>query len=81
MSTDFFDVLGGNKTVFIDSYRFTLELERGQQGKVGWKIKMKGNDPAIIVEKVKLIQADLSESYSVRKEVKKDAVTGKTRPE
>ena len=71
-------ILGdGKKTMFIDGYPFTLEVDRGQQGRVGWKIKMKGDEPDKVVDKVKQIDDRLHTLFKPDKEVK-DATGKKT---
>jgi len=68
------DILnGGKQKLFIDGYPFSLELSRGQQGKVGWTIKMKGDEPDKVVDKVKQIDDKLYTLFKPEKEVKKDA--------
>jgi len=68
------DILGdGKKTMFIDGYPFSLELSRGQQGKVGWTVKMKGDEPDKVIDKIKRIDTELYAFFKPEKEVRKDA--------
>lgn len=67
------DILnGGKKTMFIDGYPFKLKVERGQLGKVGWEITMKGDNPDKVIDKIKRIDTELYAYFKPEKEVRKD---------
>jgi len=70
--------LDGKQKLFLDGYPFSLELSRGQQGKVGWTIKMKGDEPDKVIHKIKEIDTVLYAFFKPEKEVKTDARKTKT---